>query len=82
MQTCSTCTDDAQDNSSPEDPDFEDVIREFPRMRHAFAYGSGVFLQPGLYEKGKEEAMIDFIFAVEDPASWHHMVSRVGHFPV
>lgn len=27
------------------------VLADFPPVQHAFAYGSGVFEQPGLYER-------------------------------
>jgi hypothetical protein len=67
------------------------MLRHFPAVKHAFAYGSGVLHQPGLY--GQESAgasgsgsaaalpssskgpMLDFIFAVEDPKAWHEQVS-------
>ncbi|BDA51403.1 phosphatidate cytidylyltransferase, mitochondrial [Coccomyxa sp. Obi] len=62
----------SNDTTLPDDPDFSDLIDEFPGMRHAFAYGSGVFNQPGLYEDNVKKAMIDFIFVVENPASWHY----------
>lgn len=62
------------------------VLASFPPVQHAFAYGSGVFKQPGLYEGHPEVSaegptaaakspgsrpMLDFIFAVDDPAAWH-----------
>jgi hypothetical protein len=80
METDRTSLSNASDSFLPEDPEqsFQDVIEEFPSMRHAFAYGSGVFSQPGLYEKKSERAMIDFIFVVEKPASWHYKVSPLS----
>ena len=35
----------------------------------AFAYGSGVFKQQGHQDMSKN--MLDFIFAVDNPAEWH-----------
>jgi Phosphatidate cytidylyltransferase, mitochondrial len=67
------------------------VARNFPPIEHSFAYGSGVFAQAGLY--GGDAApgsasgpMLDFIFAVADPAAWHEqarlfLTMRPG-FPV
>lgn len=57
----------------------------FPPVAYAFAYGSGVFHQPGLYgrdrtgsdkEVGGDTAgpMLDYIFAVNDPTEWHAVV--------
>jgi len=46
------------------------VLSQFPAVRHAFAYGSGVFEQPGLYAAAGgagagagARPMLDFIFA-------------------
>ena len=48
------------------------VLHEVPAVQHAFAYGSGVFAQPGLYKKAtRSSAMLDFIFLVDDAKSWH-----------
>lgn len=61
---------------------FEDIIRKFPReqLRLAFAYGSGVFQQQG--HKDVSKNMLDFIFAVDDPVSWHrnNLVENSGHY--
>jgi len=49
-----------------------DALKEFPPVQHAFAYGSGVFHQPGLYKsRSGARPMIDFIFAVDNPQQWH-----------
>jgi hypothetical protein len=61
------------------------VLESFPPVQHAFAYGSGIFKQPGLYNEqqggagsgtgsasgGGDRPMLDFIFGVEDPVAWH-----------
>ena len=70
------------------------VLADFPPVQHAFAYGSGVFEQPGLYDRPRQGApegaaaaaaassvdqpMLDFIFAVDDPVAWHTEVNRGG----
>ena len=39
---------------------------------HAFAYGSGVLPQPGLYQLGDSQApMVDLLFVVREPVDWH-----------
>lgn len=56
---------------------FHEIVDHFPSVQHAFAYGSGVFKQPGLYAndtKQYEGPMIDMIFAVDDPLTWHKEV--------
>lgn len=52
------------------------ILEHFPRVDHAFAYGSGVFGQPGLYVPGsaRKRPVIDFIFGVKDPIAWHQEV--------
>jgi hypothetical protein len=52
-----------------------DLLNCFPRVRHAFAYGSAAFAQPGLYERTSAAPMLDFIFVVDCPRSWHRLVS-------
>ena len=48
---------------------YETALRKaFPPVQFAFAYGSAVYQQHGRV-KGK---MLDLIFAVDDPQSWHH----------
>ena len=45
------------------------VIKLFPQdMQMVFAYGSGVFQQSG---SKMSKNMLDFIFVVDDPKSWH-----------
>jgi hypothetical protein len=54
------------------------ILEAFPSVRYAFAYGSGVFKQPGLYSESPqldEGPMLDLIFAVDDPVAWHREVS-------
>lgn len=54
------------------------LLKPFPPVDHAFAYGSGVFHQPGLYAPSSnttDRPMLDFIFAVDDPVVWHAEVS-------
>ena len=60
-------------------PELAAVLQQFPPVAHAFAYGSGVFRQPGLYPLGSgDRPMLDFIFAVDAPAQWHAQV-RSNH---
>jgi hypothetical protein len=56
---------------------FSDVLDRFPAVQHAFAYGSAVFHQPGLYANQAPKPMFDFIFAVQDPVAWHAEVRPV-----
>jgi len=55
---------------------FDKILKAFPAIDHAFAYGSGVFGQPGLYSGAKAAAapMLDLVFGVQDPISWHRTV--------
>ncbi len=51
------------------------VLEDFPHVQHAFAYGSGVIVQPDLYDKSStNKPMLDFIFAVDNPHEWHAQV--------
>ena len=61
------------------------ILKHFPPVCHAFAYGSGVMHQPGLYEQTQASTsgrsqnsspMVDLIFAVKDAHAWH---SKVTH---
>jgi hypothetical protein len=65
------------------DAKFGEILSRFPSVDHAFAYGSGVFNQPGLYDNTSTSSkllgsryapMIDLIFAVENPIAWHAQV--------
>jgi len=48
---------------------FQRVMKIFPEdMQMVFAYGSGVFQQSG---SDMSRNMLDFIFVVDDPWSWH-----------
>lgn len=52
------------------------VLEDIPHVQHAFAYGSGVIVQPDLYDShSTNKPMLDFIFAVDDPVDWHAQVS-------
>lgn len=51
------------------------VLEDLPHVQHAFAYGSGVIVQPDLYDlSSTNKPMLDFIFAVDDPVDWHAQV--------
>ena len=47
------------------------VLQHFPPVSFAMAYGSGVFHQAGYSAEQQQSAMIDLVFAVDDPVSWH-----------
>mmetsp|Transcript_39872 Transcript_39872/g.76198 ORF Transcript_39872/g.76198 Transcript_39872/m.76198 type:complete len:213 (-) Transcript_39872:3755-4393(-) len=49
-------------------------------IRHAFAYGSGVFSQAGAPADSRR--MIDLIVVVDDPRQWHreNMLRNSGHY--
>ncbi|XP_046881190.1 phosphatidate cytidylyltransferase, mitochondrial isoform X1 [Hypomesus transpacificus] len=50
------------------------VLSQFPQdISLAFAYGSGVFKQAGTPEGQMGKNMLDFVFAVDDPVTWHTM---------
>jgi translocator assembly and maintenance protein 41 len=55
------------------------VLQEFPPVQHAFAYGSGVIVQPDLYANSNTKPMLDFIFAVDSPTDWH--AENLAHNP-
>lgn len=61
---------------SPRAKELSAFLQTLPVVQHAFAYGSGIFTQKGLYESGGKGKgpMLDFIFAVEDPTRWHEKV--------
>ena len=51
------------------------VLEDVPHVQHAFAYGSGVIVQPDLYDRhSTNKPMLDFIFAVDNPYEWHAQV--------
>ena len=57
------------------DPSLHSVLEALPPVAAAFAYGSGVFHQPGLYQRKSSDPgpMIDFVLTVEDPVEWHRL---------
>lgn len=63
------------DCSNAESADLARLLHDhFPvaGIDHAFAYGSGVLPQPGLYPGGGSEApMVDLLFIVREPINWH-----------
>jgi hypothetical protein len=50
------------------------ILCDVPAVRHAIAYGSGVFKQPGLYTTNASHAMLDFLLIVDDASNWHEQV--------
>jgi hypothetical protein len=53
--------------------------QHFPPVSYGFAYGSGVFVQPDLYQANTPRhlgPMLDFMFAVDDPQRWHAQVQQ------
>lgn len=52
--------------------ELEAVLEQFPPVEAAFAYGSGVFTQPKLYDASSQDRpMLDFVFVVECAQDWH-----------
>lgn len=50
------------------------IINRFPQdFSLAFAYGSAVFRQTGSSQGHMAKNMLDFVFAVDDPVTWHTM---------
>lgn len=50
------------------------ILSQFPQdISLAFAYGSGVFTQAGTSQGQMRSNMLDFVFAVDDPITWHTM---------
>lgn len=50
------------------------ILSLFPQdISLAFAYGSAVFRQTGTSQGQMGKNMLDFIFAVDDPVTWHTM---------
>lgn len=64
---------------TPRAKELSAFLKTLPVVQHAFAYGSGIFPQKGLYESGGrgKGPMLDFIFAVEDPEAWHEQVRHL-----
>ncbi|XP_041944946.1 phosphatidate cytidylyltransferase, mitochondrial isoform X2 [Alosa sapidissima] len=53
---------------------FRRILSQFPQdISLAFAYGSGVFKQQGTTQGQMGKNMLDFVFAVDDPVTWHTM---------
>ena len=47
-------------------------VKKLPEVLLGFGYGSGVFLQKGLYPSdGDQRPQLDFMFGVDDPIAWH-----------
>jgi len=77
---CAPRTDPMSAEAPKGQPELAAVLQQFPPVAHAFAYGSGVFRQPGLYPLGSgDRPMLDFIFAVDAPAQWHAQVRKQTH---
>ncbi|XP_067680344.1 phosphatidate cytidylyltransferase, mitochondrial-like [Haliotis asinina] len=56
---------------------YQRVLSTFPDgMQMALAYGSGVYQQEGHVDMSKN--MLDFIFVVDDPLSWHRQNIRMN----
>lgn len=54
--------------------DGEEILRQFPSVEFAFAYGSGVLPQAGYnYSNSSLLPMLDLVFAVSDPVQWHRL---------
>ncbi len=66
--------------------DYEALLQRFPETRFAFAYGSGAIEQGGYSDRytgdPADAPMLDLIFAVDDPVSWHLENKRLnpGHY--
>ncbi|XP_029358101.1 phosphatidate cytidylyltransferase, mitochondrial isoform X4 [Echeneis naucrates] len=60
------------------------ILSQFPQdISLAFAYGSGVFKQHGT-SQGQMENMLDFVFAVDDPVTWHtlNLLQNRKHYSI
>ncbi|XP_073500602.1 phosphatidate cytidylyltransferase, mitochondrial [Phyllobates terribilis] len=63
---------------------FRRILNYFPQdISLAFAYGSSVFKQIGASQSNAKN-MVDFVFAVEDPVTWHTMnlMQNRSHYSV
>ena len=66
------------------------ALSALPPFSAAWAYGSAVFAQPGLYgtsagaplSQPPPPPMVDFLVAVRDPAAWHtaNLRANPGHY--
>ncbi|XP_049327560.1 phosphatidate cytidylyltransferase, mitochondrial isoform X2 [Astyanax mexicanus] len=64
---------------------FRRILSQFPQdISLAFAYGSGVFKQAGTSQGQMGKNMLDFVFAVEDPITWHTMnlIENKKHYSI
>jgi len=80
---------EGEDNAHPPSPsiaaDLAAPLAGLPPVAAAWAYGSAVFAQPGLYnaaEAGSPPPMVDFLLAVADPAAWHtaNLAANRAHY--
>ncbi len=63
--------------------DASDLLKGFPNVEFAFAYGSGVVEQQGYdYKKTDNFPMLDIVLVVEDSETWHHenMILNPTHY--
>ncbi|KAM3914277.1 phosphatidate cytidylyltransferase, mitochondrial [Leptodactylus fuscus] len=63
---------------------FRRILNYFPQdVSLAFAYGSAVFKQIGAAQNNAKN-MVDFVFAVDDPVTWHTMnlMQNRSHYSV
>lgn len=61
------------------------ILSHFPLdISLAFAYGSGVFKQHGTSQGQMDKNMLDFVFAVDDPVTWHtlNLLQNRQHYSV
>uniref|UniRef100_A0A3B3ZLS9 Phosphatidate cytidylyltransferase, mitochondrial n=1 Tax=Periophthalmus magnuspinnatus TaxID=409849 RepID=A0A3B3ZLS9_9GOBI len=61
------------------------VLSQFPQdISLAFAYGSGVFKQQGTSQGQMDKNMLDFVFAVDDPVTWHtlNLLQNRKHYSI
>ena len=66
------------------DTDCQELLRQFPLVEGAFAYGSGAIEQSGYDYKRKSSSlpMVDLVFIVEDPYKWHqqNLIINPDHY--
>lgn len=61
------------------------ILAQFPQdITLAFAYGSGVFKQHGTSPGQMDKNMLDFVFAVDDPVTWHtlNLLQNRNHYSI